>query len=243
MKARIGVSMNYHLSEEGMERAYLDEPYFAFVEEFGAIPIPICPTDNIVQLDALLGPLDGVVFTGGLDLDSALWDEDLHKATELVHARRQRFDLMLYDQVQKQKLPILAMCLGMQMINVAHGGSLHQHLPDLDFDYEIEVDHGGDDGMTEHKVNVDLNSRLFEILRHEKFNVNSGHHQGINRLGDGLVPCATAEDGIVEAFERPDYPFFLAVQWHPERDLANPVNTGVMEHFLKASKETATLRV
>lgn len=79
MKSRIGVSMNYHLSEDGMERAYLDEPYFALVEKFGAIPIPICPTDNIVQLDALLGPLDGIIFTGGLDLDSALWGEELHK--------------------------------------------------------------------------------------------------------------------------------------------------------------------
>ena len=243
MKSRIGVSMNYHLSEDGIERAYLDEPYFAFVEEFGAIPIPICPTDNIVQLDALLGPLDGVIFTGGLDLDSALWNEDLHKRTELVHPRRQRFDLMLYQQVQKQKLPILAMCLGMQMINVAHGGSLHQYLPDLDYDYEIEVDHGGDDGLTEHRINVDLNSRLFEMVRSEKFNVNSGHHQGINRLGDGLVACAISEDGIVEAFEQPDHPFLIAVQWHPERDLANPVNAVLMEHLLKASKQTAALRL
>jgi len=181
-----------------------------------------------------LGHVDGVLFTGGLDLDSMLWQENLHREARLVHPRRQRFELLLYEQVQKRKLPILALCFGMQMINVAHGGSLHQHLPDLEFN--VDVDHEGEEGMVEHLVNCDLGSRLFDCTQMEQFKVNSAHHQGINKLGEGLQAVAVAEDGIIEAFERKDYPFLLGVQWHPERNLANPVNRTMMDQFLKASE-------
>ncbi len=243
MKPRIGVSMNYHLSEDGVERAYLDTPYFSYVEELGGLPFPICPTDNVVQLDAILSHVDGVLFTGGHDLDPALWNEDLHRETQLIHSRRQRFDLLLYQYVQKHKLPVLAMCLGMQTINVAHGGSLHQHLPDEDYDFDEEVDHGGEDGMTEHPVRVYPNSKLYKMVYSEQFQVNSAHHQGINVLGDGLQIAAVAPDGIIEAFEKPGYPFLLAVQWHPERDLSNPVNHVIFDHFLKAAKNSEAVRV
>ena len=233
MKPRIGLSMNYHLSEEGAERAYLDKEYFEYVDHLGALPFPICPTDNIVALNAILGHLDGVIFTGGLDLDAALWDERTHKKAQLVHPRRQRFDLMLYDQVQKQKLPILALCLGMQVINVAHGGSLHQHLPDLK--RKLSIDHGGLGKMTEHPIVLEYGSSLFGWLQTEQILVNSGHHQAINCLGDGLTCSARAGDGIIEAFERADYPFLLAIQWHPEKDLNHPVYHAIMEKFLDAS--------
>jgi putative glutamine amidotransferase len=233
MKPRIGISMNYHVVAEGIERAYLDMPYFSFVEEIGGLAFPICPTDNVLQLNTILGHVDGVLFTGGLDLDSMLWEENLHRESHLVHPRRQRFELMLYEQAQKRELPILALCFGMQMINVAQGGSLHQHLPDLDFG--VEVDHGSDEGMSEHVVNCDLGSHLFDWTHAEQFKVNSGHHQGINNLGDRLQAVAVAEDGLIEAFERNDYPFLLGVQWHPERNLANPINRTIMDEFLKAS--------
>jgi len=141
---------------------------------------------------------------------------------------------MLYEQVQKRELPILALCFGMQMINVAHGGSLHQHLPDLELD--IDVDHGGEKGMREHVIHCDLGSHLFDWVQSEQFKVNSVHHQGIDRLGEGLKPAAVAEDGLVEAFERSDYPFLLGVQWHPERNLADSVNRTIMEKFLEASE-------
>ena len=233
MKPRIGISMNYHVAPEGVERAYLDMTYFSVVEEFGGLPFPICPTDNIVQLNAILGHVDGMLFTGGLDLDPTLWDEELHREAQLVHPRRQRFDLMLYEQVRKRELPILALCFGMQLINVAHGGSLHQHLPDLEFD--IEVDHGGEEGMTEHVIQCDSDSRLFDWVKMGQFPVNSAHHQGVCLLGQGLKPSAVAEDGIVEAFEHSEYPFLVGAQWHPERNLSNPVNRTIIEEFLTAS--------
>jgi len=236
MKPRIGISMNYHDADYGVESAYIDLPYFSVIEEFGALPFPICPTDNIVQLNAVLGHLDGVMFTGGGDIDSALWDEHPHKKAKLIHPRRQRFELMLYEQVRKLEQPILALCLGMQLINVAHGGSIHQHLPDLDLDED--VDHGDHNRLAEHAVTLDSNSKLIQWVQTQCLNVNSGHHQAVNKLGDGLTPLAVADDQIIEAYKACDYPFLLAIQWHPERDLANRLNRLIFDKFLQAAAQS-----
>ena len=236
MKPRIGISMNYHDADYGVESAYIDLPYFSVIEEFGALPFPICPTDNIVQLNSILGHLDGVMFTGGGDIDSALWGERLHKKTNVIHPRRQRFELLLYEQVRKIDQPVLALCLGMQLINVAHGGSIHQHLPDLDLD--DDVDHGNQNRLVEHTITLDSHSKLIEWVQTECVSVNSGHHQAINKLGDGLTPLAVADDQIIEAYKASDYPFLLAVQWHPERDLANPLNRLIFDKFFQAAAQS-----
>jgi putative glutamine amidotransferase len=174
--------------------------------------------DNIVLLDAVLNQLDGILFTGGVDLDPALWNEQQHEETILVHPRRQRFEFMLYEQAKKRRLPILAICLGIQMINVAHGGSLHQHLPDLD----DVIDHG-DSGIVKHPVHLNPESLLFQWFQTEQMQVN-------------LIAAATAPDGIVEAIELPGYPFLLALQWHPEREMNNPVNHTIIDRFLAATQ-------
>ena len=233
MKPRIGIGMNFRSTEEGVERAYLDSPYFDVPANLGVMPIPIVPTENVVLLDAILGQLDGVVLTGGLDLDSSLWGEPLHEQSELVHPRRQRFDFLLYELAQKHKLPLLAICLGIQVVNVAHGGGLCQHIPDL----EGEIDHGGgESGWTYHEVEPIRDSRLGKWFRSEKITVPSSHHQGVDRLGEGLQVAAVAEDGIIEAIERLDYPnFFLAVQWHPERDINKPGCRILFDKFFEAA--------
>ncbi len=233
MKLRIGIGMNFRSTEEGVDRAYLDSSYFDVPAGLGVMPIPIVPTENIVLLDAILGQLDGVVLTGGLDMDSALWDEPLHEEAELVHQRRQRFDFLLYEQAQKHQLPLLAICLGIQVVNVAHGGGICQHIPDL----EGEIDHGGgDSGTTYHEVELNRDSHLRKWFRAEKITVPSAHHQGVDRLGEGLRAAAVAEDGIVEAIERLDYPdYFLAVQWHPEREIDKPDCRLLFDKFFAAA--------
>jgi len=233
MKPRIGIGMNVRSTEEGFDRAYLDSPYFDVPADLGVVPIPIVPTENVVLLDAILGQLDGVVLTGGLDLDSSLWGEPLHEQSELVQPRRQRFDFLLYELAQKHKLPLLAICLGIQVVNVAHGGGLCQHIPDL----EGAIDHGGgESGWTYHEVEPIRDSQLRKWFRSEKITVPSSHHQGVDRLGEGLQVAAVAEDGIIEAIERLDYPnFFLAVQWHPERDIEKPNCRVLFDKFFEAA--------
>ena len=232
----IGVSMNYNLTDEGSQRAYLDSEYLDFLLDSGALPFPIAPTQNPDQLDAVLDHLDGILFTGGLDLDPSLWREKPHPKTKLLHARRQQFEFTLYEAVQKRRLPIMGICLGIQMINVAHGGSLYQHIGE----FPGKIDHGQDGRSTEHKVTLDRGSRLFALLKTDNLTVPSCHHQGVNRLGDGLLAAAVAGDGVVEAVERVEYPFLMAVQWHPERDPGNPISRTILKEFLSAAKSFRT---
>ena len=233
MKPRIGISMNYGVAEYGTERAYIDRRYFEFIDEFMAIPIPIVPTENTVLLHALLSQLDGILFSGGLDLAPALWDEPQHPATQLVHPRRQRFDLSLYELARKRSLPILGICLGLQMINVVHGGSLYQHLSD----HPGRIDHGCESRWSEHALSLNEKSQLRRWLQAEQITVASGHHQGINRLGRGLLAAATAPDGVVEAVELEGYRFLLGVQWHPERCPADSISRTIVEQFIAACSE------
>lgn len=231
MKPRIGIGMNYRKTEDGSEIAYLDHHYFDVLADLGAMPIPIIPTENVILLDAILTQLNGVLFTGGLDIEPCLWDEEEHKETRLLHPRRQRFDLLLYRQAQKHLLPIMGICLGVQIINVAHGGSLHQYLLDVN----DQIDHGDEDHTTTHAVTLDPKSQIHDWLQIDQISVPSCHQQGINRLGEGLTAAGTTEDGLVEVIERPDYPFLLAVQWHIERDIEQSVSQTLFDTFLTAA--------
>ena len=230
MKPRIGISMNYTVDENGTERAYLDSPYYEIFDSLSAIAIPIVPTENTIMLHALLGQLDGLLFTGGMDIDPALWNEQQHPQTQLIHPKRQRFDLMLYELGIKRKLPILAICLGLQIINVAQGGSLHQHLPNT----AKMNNHGSESRPVSHQLNINPQSRLYNWFQNEEITVASSHHQGINRLGNDLLAAAAAPDGLVEAVELAEYSFLLGVQWHPERHLSEHVNRTIIEKFLTA---------
>ena len=231
MKLRIGIGMNYRTTDDGSECAYLDNHYFDVLAELGVVPLPIIPTEDVILLDAILKQVDGVLLTGGLDIDPSLWDEDLHEETRLLHPRRQRFDLLLYEQVQKLRLPIMGICLGIQMINVAHGGSLHQYLPDVN----DEVDHGDEEHTTTHTVVLEPKTQIHQWLQIDQITVPSCHQQGINRLGKGLVAAGTTEDGLVEIIERPKYPFLLAIQWHIERDMIQPLSRTIFDQFLNAA--------
>ena len=231
MKPRIGIGMNYRTTDDGSECAYLDNHYFDVLAELGVVPLPIIPTEDVILLDAILKQVDGVLLTGGLDIDPSLWDEDLHEETRLLHPRRQRFDLLLLEQVQKLRLPIMVICLGIQMINVAHGGSLHQCLPDVN----DEVDHGDEEHTTTHTVVLEPKTQIHQWLQIDQITVPSCHQQGITRLGKGLVAAGTTEDGLVEIIERPKYPFLLAIQWHIERDMTQPLSRILFDKFLEAA--------
>ncbi len=230
MKSRIGISMNYARLEGGPEQAYLDREYFDLWSLFGVVPFPIALTEDADQIDAMLDCVDGVLFTGGLDLDPVLWGRQQQPETILLHPRRQRFELKLYEAVQKRRLPIMGICLGIQIINVAHGGSLYQHLPDV----PVQLDHGREGHTTTHPVRLDKKGQLFDWLKTDSITIQSCHHQGVDRLGESLLASAVAADGVTEVIERPGYPFLMAMQWHPERDLENPVNRAIVERFITA---------
>ena len=235
MIPRIGVEMNYHAQTDHRQRAYLDSYYLDFLTDKGALAIPIPPTENPTLLAESLNSFHGVLFTGGMDLDPSLWNEPCHEKTIKVHPRRQNFDFMLYQAVRQRQLPIMAICLGFQMINVFHNGTLHQHLPQ----HPGKIDHGTGTNTTHHDLNVNPDSILHQWLKTDRIEVMSHHHQGLDRLGDGLLAAATADDGIIEALEAPGYPFLTAVQWHPEREAQHPVNSVIVDQFIAAARAFA----
>ncbi len=178
-----------------------------------AVLLPVQP-DNV---DDLLDRIDGVVVTGGPDVDPARYGAAPHPETQEPRRDRDRFELAILDEAERRDMPLLAICRGLQALNVSRGGTLHQHIPDL-----VDEDHGGGGVFANRSVRIDPDSRLASVLGGASAPASCHHHQSVDILGDGLVPVAWAGDGTVEAVEDPARPFLLAVQWHPEvgEDLA-----------------------
>jgi putative glutamine amidotransferase len=188
------------------------------------------------------GKFDGVLFAGGEDVDPALYGEG--RKYESVHVNRERddFEQRLLDLAWHRRLPILGICRGEQLINVKFGGTLYQ---DLSQDVSPEFEHQQTRSRSEtiHTVTLtDPESRLANDFR-GSCRVNSLHHQAIKRLGRGLKVTAHSEDGLVEAVEAADeYPFLLAVQWHPEEITAQPEQRRIFEQFVSVCRQAAARR-
>jgi putative glutamine amidotransferase len=194
------------------EAALLPAPYVRSVERSGGFPVMLPPTAGLRGLDALVARLDGIVFAGGGDVDPELYGADRHHETGPPQPQRDRFELALVRAAIEADLPFLAICRGMQVLNVARGGSLIQHLPQA-------VGHEGHAptlGMVgRHRVQIDPTSALGKILG-DSSDVPTYHHQAVHRLGKGLTPVARADDHVVEGLELQGHRFGLGVQWHPE---------------------------
>ena len=201
-----------------MEAMVLPRRYPERVAQAGGIPVLLPPTAGI---EAALARLDCLVLSGGGDIDPARYGAQRLPQTTSVREDRDAAEFALLQTALARRMPILGICRGMQLINVALGGSLHQHLPDV-VGHDEHAPRPG--AFSEHEVKVAPGSRLAEILGHTDLDVHqpadvpTHHHQGIDRLGDGLTATAWAADGTVEAFELDPAqgPFGLAVQWHPE---------------------------
>jgi gamma-glutamyl-gamma-aminobutyrate hydrolase PuuD len=184
--------------------------YVHSVEQSGGRALLVPPLEDAIE--ETLDALDGLVFTGGPDLDPALYDAEPHPETRALRPERDRAEIALLTAALQRDLPVLAVCRGSQVLNVALGGDLEQHVPDL-------VGHDGHKEtpgtFSEHEVELEPGSRLQRVLG-DRIPVKSHHHQGYGRLGDGLVASGRAEDGTLEALEDPERAFALGVLWHPE---------------------------
>jgi putative glutamine amidotransferase len=197
------------------------EDYVGSVEDAGAIPVALPPVDP-EDVAALVDRLDGLLLSGGVDVDPALYAQDRHPRLGKVNRRRDDFELELTREVLRRDLPILAICRGQQVLNVATGGTLVQDIPSL---VRGAVDHDarGPRWRRSHQVEVTVPSRLHEILGRDTLSVNSFHHQAVDRIGEGLAVSARCpEDGVVEGLEMPARRFVVAVQWHPESFRGRP---------------------
>jgi gamma-glutamyl-gamma-aminobutyrate hydrolase PuuD len=192
-----------------LEAALVPAAYVRGVEEAGGAPLLVPPGADV---DATLEVVDGMVFSGGSDLDPELYDAEAHPETNGVIRARDEFELELMRAALARDVPILAICRGSQVLNVALGGDLEQHVPDrVGTNVHKEVN----GVFADHDVAVLEGTRLASMLG-DRHDVKSHHHQGFGRLGAGLQATAHAPDGTVEAVEDPARRFTVGVLWHPE---------------------------
>jgi gamma-glutamyl-gamma-aminobutyrate hydrolase PuuD len=192
-----------------LEAALVPASYVRAVERAGGVPFLIPPG---ASYEETLDRVDGLVFSGGSDLDPELYDAEAHSETDGVVRERDDFELGLMQAALARDVPLLAICRGSQVLNIALGGDLEQHVPDrVGADTHKEVS----GVFADHDVSIDAGTRLGGILG-DRHDVKSHHHQGFGRIGEGLNVTAHAPDGTVEGLEDPSRRFTLGVLWHPE---------------------------
>jgi putative glutamine amidotransferase len=189
------------------------EDYVRSVEQAGAVPVVLPPT-RPEDVPVLLDRLDGILLSGGVDVDPGLYGQAPHAKLGRVNRRRDDFELALTREALRRDAPILAICRGQQVLNVATGGTLIQDIPSL---VEGAMEHGARGARCRRSHQVAVTFRLRQILGADTVSVNSLHHQAVDRIGQGLVMSARCpQDGVVEGLEMPGRQFVIAVQWHPE---------------------------
>ncbi|GIW73022.1 MAG: peptidase C26 [Planctomycetota bacterium] len=229
----VGIAMD-HAAEP--PRAMLRDAYYEAVWAAGGLPLLLPPLGEQPRAArALLERVRALLVPGGDDYHPALWGESIvHPSCTLVTARRQAADLALLAAALARGLPLLAICAGMQALNVVRGGSVIQDLAALAPSAQPHRAPAGEAGLR-HPVLIEADSLLGRLGLPPRLEVNSCHHQACGRLGSGLRAVARAPDGVVEAIEDPRLPFALGVQWHPEKLLDEPAHRALFEGLCAAA--------
>ena len=216
--------------------------YLWAIEAAGGIPV-VMPPLELAAVEPLLDRLSGICLSGGPDLDPATYRAKRRNPhLGPTEPDLDRFELAVAREADRRALPILAICRGMQAINVARGGTLYQHLPDR-AGTECQHRQAGPGERVTHSVEVEPATKLARILgKRRMLRVNSFHHQSVRRLGSGLHVVAFAPDGVVEGIEAPGRPFLVGVQWHAECLVARRPQMALFEAFVAAARgHSATL--
>jgi putative glutamine amidotransferase len=201
------------------------------------MPVLIPANMPIDDMDELLLRVDGLVLSGGGDIEPTRFGGEEHKKVANVDLQRDEIEIQLAKKVIEMGMPFLGICRGLQVVNVALGGNLYTHIPDQ---IDTKISHANPvpafppDHLA-HDVEIEGDSRLYKIVKEDTIVVNSRHHQAIKDLGKDLKISALAPDGIIEAVEVPDHPFGLAVQWHPENLGETPANQAIFRALVEAA--------
>ena len=215
-KPLIGLTTSRMLNPSGRTAFGTNLPYAESIAHAGGLPVLLPLNLSNDDLDVLLSRLDGILFTGGYDIDPRQYGAQPHPKVEGIDGDRDRMEMHLVQAVIQISMPFLGICRGCQVINVALGGSLFEDLPEQFHGAILHDNHDLPRNYLAHEIKITPDSLLAQILRSMTAQVNSLHHQGVRKLAQGLQVSAIAADGLVEAFELADHPFGLAVQWHPE---------------------------
>lgn len=235
MKPIIGITTNQSANVHGHPTITLMQSYINAVVQAGGVPVLIPSLIAEDGWDAVYSRLDGLLFSGGGDISLDYFTGDPHPRIDDVDLARDSVELKFIQAAASDGKPLLGICRGCQMVNVALGGTLFTHIPDqlpnaLDHNYP-----GNRRTVLVHEVKIEEGTRIAEIYGEPIIKVNSLHHQGLKDIAPALRATGHSPDGLVEAVELPDHPFALAVQWHPEW-LTDQVSTRkLFRHFVNAA--------
>lgn len=185
---------------------------------------------NLDDYINLLDRIDGIIFTGGDDFDPAIYGGGDNSLVEDYDFSFDKACLEFLDHALKKDIPVLGICRGFQLINIYFGGTLYE---DLQSQFSKKIIHrNGKDKFASHDVIFEKNQRLYNLIKEERWTVNSLHHQGVKDLGEGLVVNARSSDGLIEAFENPKYKYLVGIQWHPEASSDDYLSNRIFEDFM-----------
>lgn len=218
MNPVIGISTNFLTVDKGkflgMERIYVNKDYVDAVNKAGGVPLLLPPVEDAETVCRYVRLCDGFILSGGGDINPALYGEIPHPKLEEFHSTLDRSQWLLTQEILRADKPLLAVCRGVQLLNVVQGGSLWQDVSAIDHPVMLHSQFSPR-GDLFHPVDIAQDSILHRLFG-DKLVVNSFHHQCLKDLGKGLEITATAPDGIIEAVEMPDHRFVIGIQWHPE---------------------------
>jgi putative glutamine amidotransferase len=237
-RPRIGITMDAGPADEKCKTMELPVDYVDSIIKAGGLPILLPWSKDPAVRAELLELVDGLLIPGGNDLDPHLYGEEKHPETKLTAKERQDFDFAILALAEQRQLPTLGICMGCQTMNVQRQGTLHQHLPELEKTPETaDLQHRKPGDRTNaHDVAIRPQTVLAGAIKSAEVPTNSRHHQGIAKVGRGLVASAYAPDGLVEAVEDPTMPFWVAVQWHPENLFGSP-HEGLFRALVEAARK------
>ncbi len=237
----IGVTSSYEVDPDRdppREQMHLLAEYTEAVFAAGGLPhpLPVPHRFDEGRLDAVIDSVDGLMFIGGFDLDPQRYGQSPHPQTQVMHPRREAFEVELLRRADERRVPVFAICLGFQILHVLRGGALVQHVDDLPREPAV-THHLPRDANAFHEIRIEPDSRLATAMGCTSCEANSRHHQIVaaERQGAGLRPVAWAPDGVLEASEDCDGRFLLAVQWHPEDLVDRPAHLGLFEALVAAA--------
>ena len=232
MKPFIGVTGSIDENQTALKHDYVHS-----VLQAGGIPLMTAFADESEDIEQLVTHIDGLLLTGGVDVDPGYYGEEPIPALDKVSPQRDRLEIALTLQAIRQNKPVFAICRGMQVLNVAMGGSLYQDIYAQCGSSLLQHRQKAPRTHLSHKVTATEGTLLHRIARQTEWKVNSFHHQAVKQIAPGFRISAVASDGVVEAIESSEHPFVLGVQWHPEGTAAvDAISKRLFEQFVEACR-------
>lgn len=236
MKPLIGITCSFD-HKEG--RYFLPDGYVEAILGAGGYPVLLPGSANLSTVEPYLKKIQGLLLSGGVDVDPYHFNEEPAPGLGEIVPERDAFEIMLVKAALKEHMPVLGICRGIQVMNIAYGGTIIQHIP-ARAEKSLKHAQSAPRYHSTHSITVAEGTKLYRLFGSGKVRVNSFHHQAVKKLAPGFKVSAKAPDGIIEAIESTKHKFVLGVQWHPECMITHDTNARVLfQAFVKAVIESA----